>query len=203
MKHKPRESQHYPPSRGYLVFDPELCTGCHICEAVCSFVKEGHVRPEVSRIQVHMDPFLGTIEDFMPKPCLQCDTPQCMIACPVEGAMDIDKKTGARLINEKKCVEGCKKCMEACGLYFDPPRILFHPDKKNCVKCDLCGGAPECVKWCPNGALKFINRSEFVEKGSSYQFSFTEAFEKDFGPSFEPFEGERWRYKGPWLREIE
>ena len=50
------------PSRGYIVFDPELCTGCHVCEAVCSFVKEGSVWPEMSRIQVHMDPFKGTVE---------------------------------------------------------------------------------------------------------------------------------------------
>jgi len=52
-------------------------------------------------------------------------------------------------------------------------------------------------------ALKYINRSEFVEKGSRYQLSFIEAFEKDFGPTFEPFEGPKWRYRGSWLREEE
>jgi Fe-S-cluster-containing hydrogenase component 2 len=122
-----------------------------------------------------------------------------MLGCPVEGAMSVDPQTGARLINESKCPEDCKKCRDACGLYFDPPRILFHPDKKACVKCDLCQGKPECVKWCPNGALRYINRSEFVEHGQQYRFSFVEAFEKDFGPAFEPFEGPKWRYKGPWL----
>jgi Fe-S-cluster-containing dehydrogenase component len=191
------------PSKGYLVFDPELCTGCHTCEAICSFVKENSIRPEVARIQVHMDPFRGTIENYMPKPCLQCEIPQCMLACPVEGAMYVDEKTGARVIDATKCPEGCSKCREACGSYYDPPRILFHPDKKIQMKCDLCEGVPECVRWCPNGALKYINRSEFVEKGSRYQLSFIEAFEKDFGPTFEPFEGPKWRYRGSWLREEE
>jgi len=193
-------NQAFPPSKGYLVFDPELCTGCHVCEAICSFTKEGHIWPEVSRIQVHTDPFNGTVENYVPKPCLQCDTPQCMLACPAEKAMCIDEKTGARLINTAYCKEGCKKCMEACRSYFDPPRILFHPHKNGYVKCDLCEGAPECVKWCPNGALKYIGRSEFIEKGARYQLSFTEAFEKDFGPTLEPFEGLKWKYKGPWLR---
>ena len=195
------EYRYFPPSKGYLVYDPELCTGCHVCEAVCSFIKENSISPDLSRVQVHMSPFDGTVEDFMPKPCLQCDTPECMLACPVEGAMSVDPKTGARVIHEDRCPEGCMKCMEACGAYFDPPRIVFDQERQVCVKCDLCDGKPECVKWCPNGALKYMSRSAFVEQGKRYQFSFVEAFEKDFGPVFDPFEGLKWRYKGPWLRE--
>ena len=46
-------------------------------------------------------------------------------------------------------------CMQACpfgGTSFDPveSRIL---------KCDLCGGDPECVKYCPSGALKYVDAS--------------------------------------------
>jgi len=189
------------PSRGYLVFDPELCTGCHVCEAICSFVKEGCIRPALSRIQVETNPFKGTVENCMPKPCLQCEIPQCMLACPVEGAMYADEKTGARTIDATKCPEGCTECRDACGSYYTPARILFHPEKRIHMKCDLCNGAPECVKWCPNGALKYFSRSEFAEHGSQYRLSFIEAFEKDFGPTFEPFEGPKWRYKGPWLKE--
>lgn len=115
--------------------------------------------------------------------------------------MYVDEKTGARVIDESKCTEDCSLCMKACGSYFDLPRIVFHPDKKIPVKCDLCGGDPECVKWCPNGALKYSNRSQFVENGQRYRLSFIEAFEKDFGPTYEPFEGPKWKYKGPWLKE--
>lgn len=194
-----KEEKSLPPSNGYIVFDPELCTGCHVCEAICSFTKEGNIRPRASRIQVHIDPFGGTVENFMPKPCLQCEIPHCIFVCPVD-AMYVDAKTGARVIDEDKCI-GCGKCAQACGSYFDPSRIIFHPDKKVYVKCDLCMGAPECVKWCPNGALKYVKYSEFVEKGKRYQLNFVEAFEKAFGPSFEPFEGIKWRYRRPWLKE--
>jgi Fe-S-cluster-containing dehydrogenase component len=24
------------------------------------------------------------------------------------------------------------------------------------LKCDTCGGSPECVRFCPNGALEFV-----------------------------------------------
>ena len=189
------------PSKGYIVFDLELCTGCHVCEAICSFVKEGGIRPEVSRIQIRLEPFAGTIENFLPCVCLQCDTPQCMIACPEPAAMYVDETTGARVIDGDNCPKGCSKCRDACAAYFDPPRILFHPDKEIHISCDLCGGDPECVKWCPNGALKYMNRTEFVETGRRYRLSFVEAFEKDFGPTLEPFEGLKWRYKGSWLKE--
>lgn len=189
------------PSKGYIVYDPELCTGCHVCESICSFVKEGSIRPVLSRIQVHRNPFLGTVENFVPNYCLQCEIPQCMLECPVDGAMAVDEKTGARVINETKCPEGCSKCREACGSYFEPPRILFHPEKKIHLMCDLCAGSPECVKWCPNGAIRYINRTELIENGGGYRRSFTEAFEKDFGPTYEPFKGSQWRYRGPWIKE--
>ncbi len=188
------------PAKGYIVFDPELCTGCRSCEAVCSFVKEGAVRPELARIQVQRNPFLGTVENFLPKPCLQCETPQCMLACPVPGAMFVDEQTGARMIEATLCEKGCSKCREACGANFDPPRILFHPEKERHMKCDLCAGAPECVKWCPNGAIRYVGRTELVEKGG-YRQDFIEAFAKDFGPDFEPCEGPKWQYRGPWLKE--
>jgi Fe-S-cluster-containing dehydrogenase component len=196
-----KESPFLLPSKGYLVYDPQLCTGCHVCEAICSFVKEnGRVQPSVSRIQVHTNPFGGTIENYMPKPCLHCETPQCMIACPIEKAMYIDKETGGRVINQELCIS-CGACMRECGKYFDPPRIIFHPEKHIYVKCDLCGGKPECAKWCPNGALKYMKRSDFVEKGKKYRLNFVEAFEKDFGPTIKPFEGPKWRYTGSWLKE--
>ncbi len=189
------------PAKGYLVYDPELCTGCHVCEASCSFVKEGSIRPSLSRIQVHRNPFLGTVDNFQPKPCLQCEIPQCMLACPVEGAMQVDEKTGARVIHGHLCPTGCTTCRDACGSYFDPPRIILHPDKKTPLKCDLCSGTPACVKWCPNGALRYINRTKLVEGGGSYRRSFTEAFTKDFGPTYELFQGAKWQYRGPWLEE--
>ena len=28
---------------------------------------------------------------------------------------------------------------------------------KKIIKCDLCNGSPECVKWCETGAIKYYD----------------------------------------------
>jgi Fe-S-cluster-containing hydrogenase component 2 len=33
--------------------------------------------------------------------------------------------------------------------------------KKEIIKCDLCGGAPKCVSWCPRQALRY-EKAEIV-----------------------------------------
>jgi len=70
--------------------------------------------------------------------------------------MYVDTKTGARVIDEEKCI-GCRRCVEACP--FSESMIVYNPEKNVCEKCDLCGGDPECVKQCPasgNGAIGFV-----------------------------------------------
>lgn len=180
-----------PESRGYIVFDPSLCTACHTCELVCSaYHNGGKYQPSLSRIQVVDDPFGGTIHNFEPKVCFQCQDPKCMTACTF-GAMYVDEKTGARCVDEEKCKEKCngsKPCIEACGSYFDPPRIVFDPERKVALSCDLCGGDPQCVKWCSNGTLKYVSLSELKEVGS-YQQDFYEPYTKDFGPPHILYQG--------------
>jgi Fe-S-cluster-containing dehydrogenase component len=61
------------------------------------------------------------------------------------------------------------------------------PVKKNAFKCDLCGGDPQCVKWCANTALKYVGLAEM--KALGYQQDFWQPYTKDFGPDLVPFEG--------------
>ena len=195
----------YPESRGYIVFDPELCTGCQTCEVICSAVKNsGKAQPSLARIQVVRDPFGSTIHNFEPKPCLQCQHPVCMSVCKIEGAMYIDEGTGARCIDETKCADGCKDCIVACGEYYDPPRIMFDPERNVVIKCDLCGGDPECVKWCANRSLRYITLTEMKEIGS-YQQNFKEPYTKEFGPHYSSREGYKVTFKKayPYLAEQE
>jgi Fe-S-cluster-containing hydrogenase component 2 len=70
-----------------------------------------------------------------------------MDACPV-GAIEVDPKTNARVINAQKCT-GCMTCVKACPWAM----ISFNEETKKATKCDLCGGDPQCVKWCPSGAM--------------------------------------------------
>jgi len=138
------------PSKGHIIHNPNICSGCRTCEIVCSLYNEGVVNPELARIQVLKDELGGYICEAMP--CLQCDGPECLLACPT-GALYVDDVTGARVIDEKECI-GCKLCMEACPT--TPSRIRFNIAKNVCFKCDLCGGDPQCVKFCSMGALTFV-----------------------------------------------
>lgn len=180
-----------PESKGYLVFDPSLCTGCHTCELVCStFHNKGKYQPSLSSIQVSDDPFGGTIHNFEPMICYQCQDPKCMTACE-PGAIYVDENTGARRVDETKCRDKCgdtQPCIEACAAYYDPPRIFFDSEKKVAVKCDLCQDDPQCVKWCSNGALKYSSLAKLKEAGS-YQQDFEEPYTKDFGAPHIPFGG--------------
>ncbi|MBI4319265.1 MAG: 4Fe-4S dicluster domain-containing protein [Chloroflexi bacterium] len=119
---------------------PDLCTGCLQCEMICSLVKTGTVSPSLSRIGVSRSYKDGSCA---PTICRHCTVPLCQHACPVPEAMWLDENTAAVVINEDKCI-GCLACMEACP--FDA--IWVGPNKE-VLKCDLCGGEPACVKYCP------------------------------------------------------
>ena len=139
------------PAKGVIVVDSSLCVGCRTCEVVCSLFKAGTCSPELSRIQVKAD-FLEIV--FVPTPCLQCAEPLCMDACPT-GAILLDEATGATVVEEALCI-GCGECIEACGDSFAPPRLRLDAERQIVLKCDLCAGDPQCVRFCPIGAITYI-----------------------------------------------
>jgi Fe-S-cluster-containing hydrogenase component 2 len=126
----------------------DLCAGCRTCEAVCSLSRMGVVNPALSRISVSTRPLDGCVS--VAYTCNQCVGPECLSACPT-GAITVDGLTGAKVIDEVKCT-GCRLCVEACP--FTPRRVGYNPEKEVCFKCDLCGGEPRCVEYCPMGALR-------------------------------------------------
>jgi Fe-S-cluster-containing hydrogenase component 2 len=129
---------------GYISYNPENCAGCRTCMAVCSLYHEGVVNPELARMQVIVPSIdIFEVEGYT---CKQCEGPECLYACPTE-AIHIDEVTGARVIDEEKCI-GCRLCLEACPQYPNSP-IRYDPEREICIKCDLCGGEPLCVKFCP------------------------------------------------------
>ncbi len=187
----PEKAMTIPESRGYLVYDPSLCTGCHTCELICSaHHNNGIYQPSLSRIQVADNPFGGTIHNFEPKICYQCHDPKCMSGCTFD-AIYIDADTGARRVNKDTCQQKCdgsKGCIEACSHYFNPPRIFYDDQRKVAFMCDLCNGDPQCVKWCSNGTLRYVSLAALKEAGGHEQ-NFEEAYTKDFGPPHTPYEG--------------
>ncbi len=131
-----------------LAIDTDLCVGCERCALMCSFAKYKVYNPKRSAIAtVKFEP--GADAAVF---CIQCGT--CINACPTE-ALKRDTKLMAVVLDEEKC-NGCGQCVPAC-----PVGILrVDPIINKAIKCDHCLGDPACAKYCPQGALKFIDVDE-------------------------------------------
>jgi Fe-S-cluster-containing hydrogenase component 2 len=133
-----------------IVVDVEKCIGCGTCEMVCAF--KHHDEFNRSKSRIHNSIFL---EDGLAISvvCYQCEDPSCGKICP-SGAITTkkDENSGATLVtvSEIKCI-GCKMCTLVC-----PYGCIVVSDSGYAEKCDLCGGDPECVKFCATGAISFI-----------------------------------------------
>ena len=140
-----------------FIFDPDLCTGCMHCMTACATHHEGSTSLSKARLKIirheGQTPMKGGGQDdvvFRLLSCQQCEEPICSTVCPLTNVRR-DAATGALTIDRTKCV-GCRMCLMTC--YFGA--ISFDQKKKQSFKCELCGGDPECVKFCRPGALKFV-----------------------------------------------
>ena len=153
-------------THGVVVADKEICSGCRTCEAVCSNANsQGRNTSRLARLSVGKD-YISC--EYDPLPCLQCADPVCLNECP-EDAIGIDRGHGtfARVIDEGKCT-GCQNCIEVCESRNSIPRPRYDPVKDVCIKCHLCHGDPQCVKFCPLGALKIVRSKTGILTGYTY-----------------------------------
>ncbi|HEY3352893.1 MAG TPA: 4Fe-4S dicluster domain-containing protein [Polyangia bacterium] len=121
------------------------CLGCGKCELACAFGHGDSGAPGVPRIQVlRRGPEAGT-----PVTCLQCHDAACVAVCPT-GALARHPGTGAITLQDERCVH-CRACVLACPF----GNMVWDPAAARVAKCDLCGGAPRCAAFCPNGALVY------------------------------------------------
>lgn len=121
-----------------LYVDPMKCTGCKICQIVCSFNKEGRIWLTLARIEVGRE---KNGKDYI-NACKNCKNPKCMSACKHKA---IGIFAGKVLIDEKNC-KGCGACISACPF----SAIKMHLVKRNAIKCDFCG---KCIEFCPPKVL--------------------------------------------------
>ena len=141
------------PYSGLLIYDSNKCTGCKVCELVCSFFHEKVFSPSLARIHIFNNIFVGNNSAYI---CKNCASPKCYYACPID-AIFIDNNTGIPIIDEDIC-DGCRECAKKCPYNNDGYIIKYNLNKNVFIKCDLCGGEPKCVEWCAPKALSYIKK---------------------------------------------
>ena len=126
-----------------LIVTPERCVDCKNCEIACSYI---HTRDpqEPARSRIRAFTFKREIKSVTV--CQQCDDAPCQKVCPTD-ALVRSPDTGA-IQRTDVCIL-CKACTIACPY----GNIQFDPVCNEIVKCDLCGGEPACVRFCPTRAL--------------------------------------------------
>jgi len=122
-----------------LEFSTETCSGCKVCELICSLQNLKVINPSQAFLTVH---------GKFPKPgkyfveiCDQCG--ECARACPEDA---IELKGRIYRINREKC-DTCMKCVGACQ-----KNLVIVADDGLPYKCIHCR---QCVEVCPRDALKF------------------------------------------------
>ncbi len=136
-----------------MTVDYERCTGCRLCEMVCSVNKEGASDPARARIHIIKWEMEGI---YVPMFCQHCEDPLCAAVCPVR-AIERDEVEGRVRVDRDKCV-GCRSCLSACPF----GAIGWDEEKKKVIRCDLCHGDPTCVKFCATRAIQFIEAEKAV-----------------------------------------
>jgi carbon-monoxide dehydrogenase iron sulfur subunit len=136
-------------SNRVIACDSDKCTGCGLCELVCSAKKNASLSPTMSRIRLaRIEPFIDAALT-----CRLCENAPCVTCCP-RNALRQDSKTGVIRIDETKCT-GCRWCIEACAF----GAMTIPSGKKVVFSCDLCDGRPVCVEICPRKALELLTHS--------------------------------------------
>jgi len=130
-----------------LYIDYQKCTGCRLCELVCAVFHDGISNPARSRIKVMKWEAEGL---YIPMTCQQCEDAPCMNVCPVK-AISRDEELGRLFIDYDVCI-GCRSCVAVCPF----GAMNFNIKDKQVFKCDLCDGDPQCVRFCEEKAIDFL-----------------------------------------------
>ncbi len=136
---------------GRLEVDLSRCSGCLVCMQVCALVHFREQNTTKSAIKVITEYLPDSIKRIYVI-CHQCgENAPCILACPT-GALSW--KDGYISLDKEKC-NGCKNCATACPY----GAVIFNPDYEYPIICDLCStvsDVPQCVKYCPMGAIRII-----------------------------------------------
>ena len=123
-----------------LVADTAKCTGCGVCENVCSKAYFKEENRNKSAIRVAPDDQGG----FTVTVCDQCG--DCRGMCSMMSLMTAPN--GVVRLDRKTCV-GCLICVAECLRGY----MRYHDDLPAPFKCVACG---LCAKSCPSDAIAIV-----------------------------------------------
>lgn len=139
----------------------EKCTGCLVCEMICSLYHHKQCNPSLSGIKIFTkeSEWIRGLSSkiFEYKACNQCGF--CIQLCPVD-AIERHSITGTVVVNDEKCTR-CLQCVGGCP--FDA--IWYSNEIDKIIKCDLCGespAGPKCVELCPRKVLVHMEQIKQV-----------------------------------------
>ena len=134
-----------------LIVDHEKCTGCRLCELVCSVKHDGVSNPMRSRIRVMKWEQEGL---YIPMSCQQCQDAPCMNGCPVH-AITQNRDLNRVEIDYDTCI-GCRVCVSVCPF----GAMSYNTIDRKVIKCDLCDGDPQCVRFCDIKAVEYLDSGD-------------------------------------------
>jgi len=114
--------------------DPEKCTGCHLCELVCSLFHLGIINPEKSAIRIQKDDLDTSLST--PVVCRQCKEMKCLNG---QGVIAASAKQQFLWVKERA---------ERC------PFNSLNVFGQDAYHCHLCAGHPQCVSVCTSEAIR-------------------------------------------------
>jgi anaerobic carbon-monoxide dehydrogenase iron sulfur subunit len=120
-----------------IKIEKEKCSGCHLCEMVCSLFHLGVINTEKSAIRIERDDLDTSLN--IPVVCRQCKKMKCL------------SKEEADEVAEKKSFLWDGKRVKAC------PFKALSAFEGATYHCDLCGGDPQCTKVCTPEAIAIIS----------------------------------------------
>jgi len=153
-----------------LMIHADKCTGCRNCELACSFSHEGAFQPRYSSVHAYSWEREGI---SVPMMCQHCDDAPCVSVCPT-GAMH-ENEANARVEWDQGLCILCKMCTVACPF----GNAVYDASNKRIIKCDMCKGDPECARFCPNGALVYLDDTLAVrDRKKAFASKFRAAFKE-------------------------
>lgn len=134
-------------NRMTITVNKEKCTGCRICQIVCSIEKEKRIIPKLARISL-----ISLLREARHEPriCRHCPDAPCAAVCPSE-ALQLGEKD-LLSFDQDKCTQ-CELCIDACRYGV----LRIDNNNGSPLVCDGCEGSFPCIENCPTGAIVIEN----------------------------------------------